>query len=155
MKLNLGTLAVTSSAFNHGTRIPERYTSAGDGISPPLSWRDPPAATRSLALFSHDPDAPLTYGFDHWVLYGIPPDVSALTEGDDRGYVAGTNGAGAPGYFPPTPPPGHGDHFYYFHLYALDATLDLEPGLDGRALLARIDGHIIEQARIVGIHRSA
>jgi Raf kinase inhibitor-like YbhB/YbcL family protein len=155
MKLNLGTLALTSPAFGHGERIPVRYTSAGEGISPPLSWTGAPPATRSLALFAHDPDAPLTYGFDHWVLYGIPADVTSFAEGEDGGFVSGTNGVDAPGYFPPTPPPGHGDHFYYFHIYALDAALDLEPGLDGRALLAKIDDHIIEQARIVGIHRNA
>jgi Raf kinase inhibitor-like YbhB/YbcL family protein len=152
MKLNLGTLTLTSPAFSHGARIPERYTSGGDGISPPLTWTGAPAATRSFALFVHDPDAPLAYGFSHWVLYNIPAEVTSLAEGDDGGYVSGTNGADAPGYFPPTPPPGHGDHFYYFHLYALDDVLELEPGLDGLALLARIDDHIIEQARIVGIY---
>ena len=51
------------------------------------------------------------------------------------------------------PPPGHGTHHYYFWIYALDSELDLEPGLDRRALLERIEDHVIEQARLVGTYK--
>ena len=40
----------------------------------------------------------------------------------------------------PAPPPGHGTHHYRFTLYALDAELDLEPGLDKATLLDAMDG---------------
>jgi phosphatidylethanolamine-binding protein (PEBP) family uncharacterized protein len=96
------------------------------------------------------PDGPLAHGFDQWVLYGIPADVTSPDEGDDQGYVAGSNGLGRLGYFPPSPPPGHGAHFYYFHLYALDAAPDLPPGLGRAVLLEIIDDHIIQQARVPG-----
>jgi phosphatidylethanolamine-binding protein (PEBP) family uncharacterized protein len=43
-------------------------------------------------------------------------------------------------------------HHYYSWVYALDEDLDLEPGLEGRALLERIEEHVIEQARLIGIY---
>jgi hypothetical protein len=54
----------------------------------------------------------------------------------------------------PAPPPGHGDHFYYFELYALAADLRLPAGLSRAELLALIGDHILEQARIVGTYRN-
>src|SRR5258708_5122542 len=64
----------------------------------------------------------------------------------------GPTPAGAGTYLAPAPPPGHGHHSYYFELYALDADLALPAGLDRAELLARIDDHNIEQARIVGTY---
>lgn len=152
MKVNLGALSITSTAFDHGGRIPVRHSGDGEGTSPPLAWHDPPEGTRSFALVSHDPDAPLLDGFAHWVLYGIPHDVSGIEEGGGASYVQGVHDLGATGWTPPSPPPGHGDHFYYFHLYAVGADVELEPGLDRSALLQRIDDHILVQARIVGVY---
>jgi phosphatidylethanolamine-binding protein (PEBP) family uncharacterized protein len=39
-------------------------------------------------------------------------------------------------------------------VYALDADLGLEAGLDRDALLKRIDQHIIAQARVVGSYHN-
>ena len=50
----------------------------------------------------------------------------------------------------PAPPEGHGVHHYFFHLYALDQPLDDPRPQTRDELLDRIDGHIIEQARLVG-----
>jgi Raf kinase inhibitor-like YbhB/YbcL family protein len=156
MKINLGDLSVTSPAFEHGTTIPVRHTGDGDGASPPLAWSSVPERTKSFALVAHDPDAPLVNGFTHWVVYGIPADVTSLGEGDGAQYTQGLNGMGQPGWVPPAPPPGHGDHFYFFHLYALDCDGDaIESGLDGAKLLDRIDEHIVEQARVVGVYGRA
>ena len=47
-------------------------------------------------------------------------------------------------------PPGHGTHHYFFHLYALDQPSGVSAGADRAEVMAAIDGHIIEQARIVG-----
>ena len=93
--------------------------------------------------------APLVDGFTHWVAYGIAGDASGLPEGggDAR---AGTNSLGAQRYNGPAPPAGHGTHHYYFWVYALDEDLDLEPGLERRALLEQIENHVIEQARLIG-----
>ena len=152
MKINLGKLTVTSPAFKHGERMPDDQSGNGAGVSPELSWSDAPEETRSFALIAHDPDAPLVRGFTHWVIYGIPGEARGLPEGADTGFTAGVHGMGAAGFAPAAPPPGHGVHFYYFHLYALDTDLGLAPGLTADELLDKIDGHIIEQAQLVGTH---
>jgi Raf kinase inhibitor-like YbhB/YbcL family protein len=152
MKINLGNLAITSSAFRHGAPIPDRHADSGNPVLPPLSWTGVPAGTASFALVVHDPDAPLTYGFTHYVGYNIPATATELAAGTP--VTAGANSAGGDTYLAPGPPPGHGDHFYYFELYALDADLQLPAGLGRADLLARIDDHILEQARIVGTYRN-
>jgi hypothetical protein len=152
MKVNLGTLAITSSAFRHGAPIPGRHADSDNPVMPPLSWTGVPAGTASFALVVHDPDAPLTYGFTHHVVYNIPPTATELTA--ETPATPGANSAGGDTYISPAPPPGHGDHFYYFELYALDANLLLPAGLGRADVLARIDDHILEQARIVGTYRN-
>jgi len=151
MKMHLGNLTISSPSFQPGERIPERHVS-GKPASPPLTWSGAPEGTQSFALVVHDPDAPLTYGFTHWVTYGIPADATGLAEGAVDGFVKGSNTLGNGDYLPPSPPQGHGDHHYYFELYALDADLNLTPGLTRAELLEQIDDHIIEQARIIGTY---
>jgi hypothetical protein len=151
-KLHLGDLAITSPSFEAGGPIPADHTGDGTDVSPELTWRAIPSGTRQLALVCHDPDAPLTYGFTHWVVYGIPPDVTGLPQGGGKAFTEGQNDFGESGYLGPAPPPGHGTHYYYFHLYALDTTLDAAAGLTRSELLERIDDHIIEQARLVGTY---
>lgn len=150
-KLNLGKLEITSTAFTHGGRIPDEFADFDHPVAPPLAWSAPPAGTASFALVMHDPDAPLTYGFTHWVLYGIPASVSSLTD-HGAAYTAGSNSLGQHGYLAPLPPVGRTHHHYFFDLYALDVGVDLRPGLSRDELLAAIDGHIIEQDRIVGTY---
>jgi Raf kinase inhibitor-like YbhB/YbcL family protein len=150
-KLNVGDLAVTSPSFSSHQPIPERHTSDGDDVAPALSWSGVPDGARYFALVVHDPDAPLVDGFTHWVAYGIAGDADGLPEGGGDA-TGGINSFGERGYNGPAPPDGHGVHHYYFWLYALDADLDLPPGLDRRALLDRIEDSVIEQARLVGTY---
>lgn len=152
-KLHLGNLSVTSPAFDHGAPIPDRHTSGAEDVSPELRWANAPDGTRQFAVVCHDPDAPLTHGFTHWVLYGIPGDADGVAEGGGDAWTQGGNDFGSQGYNGPAPPPGHGTHHYFFHLYALDAEVDAGPGLGREELLARIDDHIIEQARVVGTYQ--
>jgi Raf kinase inhibitor-like YbhB/YbcL family protein len=149
--LNLGDLAVASPAFGHHEPIPGRHAGDGDDVAPALEWSGAPEGTRSFAVVVHDPDAPLVDGFTHWVAYGIPGDATGLPEGGGDA-LAGTNSFGNQGYNGPAPPPGHGRHHYYFWVYALDEDVGLEPGLDRRAVLDRIEDHVIEQARLVGTY---
>ena len=150
--MHLGGLTVTSPDFEADGRMPDRTTSRGDDVSPVLEIRSVPSTTRSLAVVCHDPDAPTTFGFDHWVAYDIPPDRTEIGRGPDRHVTQGTNSFGELGYRGPAPPQGHGVHHYFFHVYALDTDLDAEGGLTRRELLDRIEGHIIEQARLVGTY---
>ena len=82
------------------------------------------------------------------MIYKIPADATGLPEGVPReprlktpaGALQGKNSwpkGDNIGYRGPMPPPGHGTHHYHFKLYALDAPLTAEPGLDKKALLGR------------------
>jgi len=150
-ELNVQDLKLRSSAFDHHKRIPETHTGDGEDRAPALQWEGVPEGTRSFAVVVHDPDAPLVDGFTHWVAYGIGADARELPNGGG-GVTEGTNSFGKQGYNGPMPPEGHGTHHYYFWLYALDEDLGLEAGLDRRALLDRIEDHVIEQARLVGTY---
>lgn len=152
-KLNVADLRLRSSAFNHHERIPQRHASDGEDVAPALEWSGIPEGTKAFAVVVHDPDAPLVDGFTHWVAYGIPGTATGVPEGGGDA-TAGINSFGNTGYNGPAPPPGHGTHHYYFWVYALDEDLELAPGLDRRALLAAIEDHVIEQARLVGTYKN-
>lgn len=157
MAFALSTMQLASTVFKDGGDIPRKYTGEGEDVSPPLSWRDPPAGTSSFALFCHDPDAPLlstvgTYGFVHWVLYNIPPDARRLEEGTDQ-YARGDNDFGRRGYGGPLPPPGHGTHHYFFWLLALNLEPVLEDGQDLPGLLEKIEPHVLGMNRLMGTYR--
>jgi Raf kinase inhibitor-like YbhB/YbcL family protein len=151
--LNVGELELRSPAFSNHEDIPRRHARDGEDLAPALEWTGVPDDTKAFAVVMHDPDAPLVDGFTHWVAYGIPGDATGLAEGGGDA-VAGFNSSGATGYRGPGPPPGHGPHHYYFWAYALGEDLDLEPGLGRRALLERIEDHVIEQARLIGIYEN-
>lgn len=152
MPLNLGDLTITSGAFAHGGRIPDRHSREHDDLSPPLAWEGVPPEAAELALICHDPDAPLIRGFTHWVVYGIPMGTTGLDEGDNAAHTQGRTSFGEAAYGGPLPPEGHGDHHYYFHLYAIREALEAGPGLTREEVLDRLEGRIIEQARIVGTY---
>jgi Raf kinase inhibitor-like YbhB/YbcL family protein len=148
--LHLGDLQITSPAFDHGDRIPDVHTTAGTDVSPRLDWTGAPDGTVSFALVCHDPDAPLTDGFTHWVLASIPGDATGIPEGGGDSFRQGTTDFGAQQFNGPAPPPGHGAHHYFFHLYALSGEPDLGDGFTRAELLSAIDPLILVQARIAG-----
>jgi Raf kinase inhibitor-like YbhB/YbcL family protein len=150
-QLNIQDLTIESSAFENHSRMPDRHTTEGEDVSPELVWSGTPEGTKSIALVAHDPDAPLVDGFTHWVAFNFPGDSTGVGEASS-GVTNGRNSAGQNSYMGPAPPPGHGTHHYYFWVYALDEDLDLEPGLTRSELIARIEDHVIEQARIVGTY---
>ena len=149
---SVATLTITSTAFAAGKPVPRKYTGDGEDRSPPLTWSGVPAAAKELALIVDDPDAPSDEPWVHWVICKIPPDAKGLAEGDPAGALQGKNSFGNVGYGGPSPPQGHGTHHYHFKLYALDAALDVQPGLDKKALLSAMSGHIIAQGELMGTY---
>jgi len=155
-----GKLKIESSAFKNGRPIPRRYTGDGENVSPPLAWSGLPEGTRELALICDDPDAPMAEPWVHWVLYAIPVNTGGLKEAvprtekltEPKGAMQGKNSGGSIGYRGPRPPREHGVHHYHFKLYALDAGLKLEPGLDKTALLAAMKGHVLGMTDLVGTY---
>ena len=146
--------AIRSTAFSAGGTIPKRYTCDGPDVPPPLSWTEPPAGTKSLALIMDDPDAPVGT-WVHWVLYNLPASTRELAEGTPtsetlaNGARQGTNDFRKIGYGGPCPPQGPA-HRYFFKLHALDTELNLAPGATKKQLEAAIAGHILTQAELIG-----
>ncbi|WP_345069800.1 YbhB/YbcL family Raf kinase inhibitor-like protein, partial [Leifsonia kafniensis] len=116
-------------------------------LVPALDISGAPEGTVEFALILNDPDAPLPHGFTHWVVYGIPADATSL-DLEAPGVRMGPNGLGEAGWSGPQPPFGHGQHHYYFSLYALGAAVEGTPARE--EFLATYADSIIEQARYVG-----
>jgi Raf kinase inhibitor-like YbhB/YbcL family protein len=158
------TLRVESSAFGTNGSIPIQFTSDGDDIAPPLSWSQPPAGTKSIAIIVEDPDAPNPDApvrtFTHWIVTGIPATTTELVGGNTLpdGAVVGVNDWGKRAWGGPNPPVGR--HRYFFKVYALDMHLDA-PNTTRPALYAAMKGHILAQGELIGTyekpteHRSA
>jgi len=144
-----------SSAFENGAAIPRRFTGEGEDLSPPLSWGDAPAGTKSFALVCDDPDAPAGT-WHHWSVYDIPGDRTGLEEGigpDKRGMRQGVNDSRTVGWSGPYPPSGHGRHRYHFRLLALSVeTLRgfTRPTCEAVAREAR--RHLLGEATLVGTY---
>ncbi|MGH8728329.1 MAG: YbhB/YbcL family Raf kinase inhibitor-like protein [Burkholderiales bacterium] len=151
-------MILKSSVFKHESEIPRQYTCQGKDFSPPLSWSDIPSPAKSLALIVDDPDAPDPAApkrvWVHWVLYNIPTSADGLEEGVKTlpaGTKEGANDWGRTGYGGPCPPIGR--HRYFFKLYALDATLPDLNKPNKAALEKAMQGHIVEQAELIGTYQ--
>jgi hypothetical protein len=150
--------SLTSQAFKDGDRIPKQYTCDGADVSPPLSWQDAPAGTKSFALIMDDPDAPIGV-FTHWVLYDLPADTRDLPEGVKKdaslaiGAKQGVNDFGQVGYGGPCPPRGK-PHRYFFTLRALDTpSLNLLPKAKKSDVEHAMKGHMLGEAKLMGIYQ--
>lgn len=77
---------------------------------------------------------------------GVPPRPELPS-----GARQGLNDGGDLGYAGPCPPPGK-PHRYFFRLYALDAALNLPPGVNRSDLEAAMAGHILAQGIIMGTY---
>ena len=149
-------MQITSPAFAEGSMIPVKYTCDGQDISPPLAWKDAPSGTKSFALISDDPDAPVGT-WVHWVAYNIPPNMNSLGENVKPekefkdGMRQGNNDWPKIGYGGPCPPGG--THRYYFKLYALDAMLALKPGATKAQVLQAMEGHVLAEAQLMAKYK--
>ena len=151
----VSSMKLTSPAFEAGSAIPEEFSCDGEDMSPPLRWSGAPAGVASFALIMDDPDAPVGT-WDHWLLYNIPAEVDGLAPAVpsqarlDNGSLHGSNSWGNQEYGGPCPPGG--THRYFFQLFALDELLDLEAGASKSELQSAMDGHILEQAELMGTY---
>jgi hypothetical protein len=146
-------ISVSSSAFQEGGMIPAKYTCDGEDASPPLKWTGVPEGTKSLALISDDPDAPMGT-WVHWVMWNVPPSAGELSENVSPkpelpdGSRQGISDFRRPGYGGPCPPSGV--HRYYFKIYALDTMLDLPSSTRKADLLKAMKGHILAEGQLMG-----
>ncbi len=141
-------MKLTSSVFENKGSIPSKYTCDGEDINPPLNLSDVPDDTESLVLIVDDPDAP-GKTWDHWIVWNIPATVSEIEEDSvPEGAVQGMNDFGKQPYGGPCPPSG--THNYHFKLYALDAELNLDSSVKKQDVFKAMEGHILEEAELVG-----
>jgi len=144
-----------TSEFQNGASIPARFTCDADNVNPKISIGGVPEGTASLALIMDDPDVPKVLRpdgmFDHWVLFNIPPTTTEIVEGGSAG-IAGHNGRGEPAYTGPCPPREYEprEHRYFFRLYALDIELELTEGASKEDVLKAMEGHVLEEAELMG-----
>jgi Raf kinase inhibitor-like YbhB/YbcL family protein len=146
-------MIITSPSFENGAAIPKKFTCDGGDINPEFQIQNVPAGTESLALMVHDPDAPITEGFTHWLVWNIDPRTVLIKEESvPPGASEGANGAGAVRYMGPCPSHGPVMHHYHFRLFALDAPLGLSEGADRAAFVSAITGHILAESELVGTY---
>lgn len=142
-----GTITVSTPDFDDRTRMPDRYAAEHEDVAPVIEVSGVPSETAELALICHDPDAPIPHGWTHWTLFGIPADATTITAGLGR---EGVTTKGEAGYSGPLPPPGHGEHSYYFWVYALSRPVEGEPTRE--EFLRDYADAVIEQNRVVGLY---
>ena len=145
-------MQLTSIPFSDGGIIPRQFTCDGKSINPPLMWSEIPPSTKSFVLTMEDPDVPRNLRpdglFIHWLVWNIPPAVTAIAENTEPPGVVGLNTAGQIGYTGPCPPSG--SHRYIFRLYALDCELTIPSTAAKGELLRVMQGHILDQAELMG-----
>ena len=140
-------MKLSSNAFENNGMIPQIYTCDGEDVSPPLKITAVSDKAKSLALIMDDPDAPMGT-FTHWIIWNIPTQKSQFTKGENLEFPQGRTDFGSVGYGGPCPPSG--SHRYFFKLYALDSSLELEHGSTKKDLEAAMANHIIEQVTLIG-----
>lgn len=151
------TITVTSTAFTDGGPMPS--ASAGKGLgnntSPPLSWTGAPLDTGQLVLIMDDVDVPLLRPLMHTIAV-IEPTVSAVAQGALQPGTPGLRfipaSLGHRGYAGPRPIPGHGQHHYRFHVFAVDQPID-NSVTTAKELLARMAGDILARGTLTGTYQ--
>src|SRR3954451_13268732 len=145
-------MKITSTVFTNGEKIPKDYTREGADKSPPLHLEDIPDRAKSLALIMEDPDAP-SGTFNHWLLFNMDPRTHDIRE-DSPPVMAtqGKNDWGEVQYGGPKPPSG--EHRYFFKFFALDTVLSLPRGARRADLESEMQGHVLEQAELMGRYAS-
>ena len=141
-------MRLSSPSFRHNEYIPKKYTCQGEDINPELVIDYTPDGTKSLALVVDDPDAPMGT-WVHWVVFDIPVQ-NKIAENSIPG-KQGINDFVKRDYGGPCPPSGI--HRYFFKIYALDTETGLSEGADKQELEEAIQGHVLDQAELIGLYK--
>lgn len=144
-------MQLLSPDFNDGMFIPRKFTCEGENVSPNflINGKAPEGAT-CYALVMEDADAPMGT-FVHWILWNMPFTTTEFSSLDlPPSVMEGTNSAEKVGYIGPCPPSG--THRYFFKLYALNTSLDLESGATVEDFSQAINSHIVAETELVGLY---
>ena len=163
-------MIVTSSAIKNGT-FEDKYGKRGTQFSPngmptysiPFEIQDAPAGTQSFAVVLEDKDAITASGFVwiHWLIANL--ERTSVKENESQNatdYVQGANSwASTLGKFELDEASAYGGmappnclHRYELIVYALDTKLDLKQGFRFNDLHFAMQGHILDQAVVMGTY---
>lgn len=147
-----------SPEFRDGEPLPSSARADGGNRSPALAWSGAPAGTKSFAVTLYDPDAPTGSGFWHWAAYNLPGTLTSLAadagnpENKTLPGVTINNEMRAEQYMGAAPPPGDGEHRYFFTVSALDiAALEIPADATPAVLGFTMREHIIGRAQLMGL----
>jgi len=145
-------LSLKSPTFTHMGEIPSKYTCEGENINPPLEISGVPQNAKSLVLIMEDIDPPIGGTITHWVICHMDPKTNKILEGDSlENAIVGKRMLGKHMYMGPCPPKGQ--HRYVFKLFCLDEKLPLDSNSNKKKVLQEIEGHIIEQTKLIGVYQ--
>jgi len=157
LRAGMATIEVSSLAFADHAPMPERYTADGEGVSPPLAWRQLPPEASTAVLLVEDADSPTPNPLVHAIVVDLPTREGALAEAampsaeqQGAGLHMGRNSYLQGAWLPPDPPPGHGVHRYAFQVFALrdGQAFSETPGRD--ELIDRLRERAIASGLLIG-----
>lgn len=140
---------VRSSAVASDMALPAQYTCDGNGMSPPIEWANTPSGTQSLALVMHHV-AGVGDVHWYWVVYNIPPTITAIAANDRSIGTYGGNSVNPDLAYAPPCSKGPGRKEYTISLYALSAAPQFSANtkVDRDTLLAAISDRTLAVASI-------
>lgn len=155
----MGTLSVSSNAFNEGGWMPLRYTARGENLSPDMEIEGIDSNAKTIAITMDDASHPIIPNFNHWVIWNIPVQThipKGILKGKHpdnlRSAIQGV-AYGGNRYKGPKPP-FKSIHTYVFTVYTLDTQIELDARSRKRDFLNKIEGHILQQATLSGKFQS-
>ena len=163
-------MKITTSAIKNGA-FEDKYGKRGSQFSPhgmptysiPFEISEAPAGTKSFAVVLEDKDAITASGFVwiHWLIANL--ERTSISENDNQSatdYIQGANSwASVLGNFDIQEASAYGGmappnclHRYELIVYALDTKLDLKQGFRFNDLHFAMQGHILDQAVVMGTY---
>lgn len=150
-------LMITTPCFEQGGLIPVECTGYGADKSPELRLNGLSKNAVSIAVIMNDMGHPIP-AYNHWVIWNIPAvsvipgNISCGEQVEQLKPAVQGVGYGKHRYRGPKPP-FNWSHVYHFNVFALDCFLDLPSTARRKVLLAEMQGHILQEAILVGHYR--
>ena len=135
--------------------MPDENSGYGQDVSPELRLEGLCENAVSLAVTLDDLGHPIQPGYNHWLAWNLPP-VNCIPGGLPAGAsvdvpIAAKQGLayGKHAYRGPKPP-FNWNHRYRFTVYVLDAVLSISTDSNKTALLAAMEGHVLQTGVLYG-----
>ena len=150
-------LIVKTPAFENEGLIPKEYTGYGADMSPEIHLSNISEQAKSIAVIMDDMGHPIP-AYNHWVIWNIPV-MDIIPKNIPHGKVVESLSGAVQGcgygkhrYRGPKPP-FNWSHQYQFNVFVLDCIMNLPTGSRKRDLIKAMEGHILQQAALIGHYR--